>query len=69
MLAFRSVNVSRLVSVRVRRAGVRKVRNCSKSRDSHSPTDFGFWRSERGGVPLAVAGLLSSSRYQTIDGA
>ncbi len=69
MLAFKRVNVSRLVSVRVRRAGVRNVRNCAKSRDNRSPTDFGFWRSERRGVPLAVAGLLSSSRYQIIDGA
>lgn len=70
MLAFNKVNVSRLVSVRVRRAGVMKVLNCLASRGNSDDGGIRSWRSEVRGVWLAEGALLvSSSRNQTIDGA
>lgn len=69
MLAFSKVNVSRLVSVRVRRAGVMKVLNCSASRGNSDDGGIRSWRSELRSVRLAEGTLVSSSRNQTIDDA
>ena len=69
MAALSRANVRRLVSVRVRRAGVRKAVVCSKSCDDHFVGDVRFRRSESEGVRVVEAEPLSSSRYQIIDGA